>query len=128
LSNTQRPSLQRKHTRTTKANKAEALDTGMTVVMPDGPRHTVRLGDVTPQIARELRAAIGTGVLGLMEQLGSKDADLDLVQAFIFVARRIAGEAVTLDDCEVTYADMLSDDFDVVVAGAEEPDGSDPEA
>jgi len=127
LSNTQRPSLQRKHTRTTKANKAEALDTGMTVVMPDGT-HTVRIGDVTPQIARELRAAIGTGVLGLMEQLGSKDADLDLVQAFIFVARRIAGEAVTLDDCEVTYADMLSDDFDVVVAGAEEPDGSDPEA
>lgn len=119
--------MQRKHTRTTKANKAEALDTGMTVVMPDGP-HTVRIGDVTPQIARELRAAIGTGVLGLMEQLGSKDADLDLVQAFIFVARRIAGEAVTLDDCEVTYADMLSDDFDVVVAGAEEPDGSDPEA
>ena len=127
MSNTQRPSLQRKHTRTTKANKAEALDTGMTVVMPDGT-HTVRIGDVTPQIARELRAAIGTGVLGLMEQLGSKDADLDLVQAFIFVARRIAGEAVTLDDCEVTYADMLSDDFDVVVAGAEEPDGSDPEA
>ena len=128
MSNTQRPSLERRYTRTPKANKAEALDTGMTVVMPDGATHTVRIGDVTPQIARELRAAIGTGVLGLMEQLGSKDADLDLVQAFIFVARRIAGEAVTLDDCEVTYADMLSDDFDVVVAGAEEPDGSDPEA
>ena len=57
MSNVKRPSAARKHTRTTKAKADDALDQGYRIII-DGVAHEARLGDVTPEIARELRRHI----------------------------------------------------------------------
>lgn len=129
MSNTQRPSLQRKHTRTTKSKTDDALNTGISVTI-DGVLYEARLGDVTPGIARELRRNIGTGFMGLLEQLG-ESPDLDLIAAVVWVSCHIKGEPITFAqaDARVSYAAMADEGFEIGVAGEdEEPDTADPEA
>lgn len=125
MSNAKRPSAARKHTRTTKAKADDALDQGYRIII-DGVAHEARLGDVTPEIARELRRHIGTGFMGLLDQMAGAP-DIDLVSAAVWVSRRIRGEAVAFDAVAVTYADMLAEGFDIVSPAAEEADPSDPE-
>jgi hypothetical protein len=125
MSNTQRPSLQRKHTRTTKQAQQDQLNVGYRMTI-DGEVYEARLGEVTPEIARELRRSIGVGFMGLMEQM-HRDADIDLVSAAVWVARRIRGERVALEDAVVSYADMLADGFDIGDPGSGDA-ADDPEA
>lgn len=118
MSNTQRPSLQRKHTRKTEENRTAGLEQGMTITV-DGEAYTVRLGDVSPTLGREVRRIYGVGVRGFFGQL-AHDPDLDLVAGFIWMARRIRGEYVELEDVEsqLTYASL--DNADVGLADENE--------
>lgn len=123
---TTRPALARKVTPKSEANRAEALDQGVKFTLPDGGTYEVRVGDVTPQLGREIRNALGMSFQRLMDEV-VRDVDVDTISAFVWIARRIKGEQVALDDVTVTYADMLSDGFDIDVAGAEVVEDS-PEA
>lgn len=123
MSNTQRPTTARKVTRTTEANREDALDQGLRITL-EGEVHEVRVGDITSSMARELRAHTGFGPMQLIRQC-AVDPDVDLLSAFVWLARRINGEPVRFEEVEVTYAQLLSDGFDVTTPGDVEPD---PEA
>lgn len=118
-----RPTTARKVTRTTETKRESELDQGLLISI-DGEDFAVRLGDITSTLARELRAKLGFGPMQLIRQC-SVDPDVDLLSAFVWLARRIAGEMVRFEDVEVTYAQLLSDGFDVSAPGKAEPD---PEA
>lgn len=118
-----RPSTARKVTRKTEESRESALDQGLRISM-DGEVFEVRIGDITPTMARELRSKVGFGPMQLVAQCAA-DPDVDLLSAFVWLARRIAGELVRFEDVEVTYAQLLSDGFDVSAPGKAE---SDPEA
>lgn len=107
-------------------SKEEALSQGYRLTI-EGETYEAQLGDVTPAIARELRKNTGYGFLGMLRAL-SEDADVDLVSAAVWVARRIAGDAVPFAEVEVTYAEMLGDDFEVAVAESDKADAPNPEA
>lgn len=127
MSNTQtRPSLAKKHTRKSEEGREDVLNAGARIKIDD-VWHEARLGDVTPTIGRELRTATGMSFMKLLGTLG-EDPDLDVLQAFVFVARRIKGEVVSIDDVAVSYEAIFADDFEVVAAGAEEVDAANPEA
>ncbi|HKY57855.1 MAG TPA: hypothetical protein VJL80_07440 [Aeromicrobium sp.] len=117
-----RPSTARKVTPRTEAKREAALDSGLRITI-DGEHYDVRLGDITPALARELRSHVGLGPLQLINQTGI-DPDIDRLSAFVWLARRLRGERVEFDDVSVTYAQMLSDGFDVGFPEAED----DPEA
>ena len=125
MSNAQRPSAARKHTRTTKAKRDDELSSGLQITL-DGETYVVRQGDMTSRIERELRREYGGSFEALKRELGT-DPGADSIATFIWLARRVAGEQVTLDDVEVSYADMLDGDLDVDVAGKPE-EGEVPEA
>lgn len=118
-----RPTTARKVTRKTEESRESALDQGLRISM-EGEDFEVRLGDITPALARELRAKLGFGPMQLIRQC-SVDPDVDLLSAFVWLARRISGELVRFEDVEVTYAQLLSEGFDVSTPGKEDPD---PEA
>lgn len=120
MSNTQRPSTARKVTRTTEAKRESDLDNGLRISI-EGEPYEVRIGDITSTLARELRAKVGFGPMQLIRQCAI-DPDVDLLSAFVWLARRIGGELVRFEDVEVTYAQLLSDGFDVSV-----PEGADPD-
>lgn len=122
MSNT-RPSTARKVTRTTEKKREAALDMGLRVTM-EGEIFEVRVGDVTSAMARELRGRLGFGPMQLIRQCAI-DPDIDLLSAFVWLARRIRGEMVSFDAVEVSYAQMLEDGFDVALPSEEDPD---PEA
>lgn len=124
MSNT-RPSLARKVTPGSEKNRQAHLDQGVRVVV-DGDPFAVRLGDVTPQLARELRRTWGGSFNKLINELND-DPDIDSLAALIWLARRVAGEQVELDDVEVTYEQVLGGGFEIEIAGAEEVEDS-PEA
>src|SRR5687768_12770019 len=123
MSNTKRPTTARKVTRTTEASREDALDQGLRITFEDEV-FEVRVGDITSALARELRGHLGFGPMQLIRQC-AVDPDVDLLSAFVWLARRIGGEFVRFDDVEVTYAQLLSDGFDVATPGDAEPD---PEA
>jgi hypothetical protein len=125
MSNTQRPTAARKHTRTTKAKREDELNAGLKVIL-DGETYVVRQGDMTSRIERELRREYGGSFESLKRELGN-DPGSDSIATFIWLARRVAGEHVTLDDVEVSYADILDGDLDVDLAGKPEESDS-PEA
>jgi len=122
MSNTKRPSIARKVTPRSEAKREAVLDSGLRITI-EGENFDVRLGDVTPAMARELRANIGMGPLQLINATGISP-DVDLLSAFVWLARRIRGEYVAFDQVAVSYQQMLSDGFDVGFPEAEE----DPEA
>lgn len=118
-----RPTTARKVTRKTEESRESALDHGLRISI-EGEDFEVRVGDITSALARELRANMGFGPMQLIRQC-SIDPDVDLLSAFVWLARRIAGEMVRFQDVEVTYAQLLSDGFDVSTPGKADPD---PEA
>lgn len=119
------PTSARKPSRAATQARKEALETGMRITLDDH-EYVVRLGDVTAQVARELRAATGHGFHWLVTRVG-EDPDVDLIAEFVWLARRLGGEEVALEDVVVSYTDLLSDGFDVTeVDGAEDDQG--PEA
>jgi hypothetical protein len=124
MSNT-RPSAARKHTRTTKSKREDELNAGLQITL-DGETYVVRQGDMTSRIERELRREYGGSFEALKRELGT-DPGSDSIATFIWLARRVAGEQVTLDDVELSYADMLEGDLDVDLAGKPE-EGDSPEA
>lgn len=124
MSNT-RPAVGGKVTRKTEEKRRGALEEGIRLVI-EGEPYEVRLGDVSARLARELRRETGHGVYGLLRAVAS-EPDVDVVAEFVWLARRIRGEQVDLDDVEVSYADLLGDGFDVAVAGEAEGDDG-PEA
>ena len=123
MSNAKRPTTARKVTRTTEENREDALDQGLRISLEDEV-FEVRVGDITPAMARELRSKVGFGPMQLIRQCAA-DPDVDLLSAFVWLARRIAGELVRFEEVEVTYAQLLSDGFDITTPGDVEPD---PEA
>lgn len=117
-----RPALARKVTPGSEKSRLDALDQGVKFTIDDAT-YEVRVGDVTPQLGREIRNSLGMSFQKLMDEV-VRDVDVDTISAFVWIARRIKGEQVALDDVTVTYADMLSDGFDIDVAGAEEVEDS----
>ena len=120
-----RPTAARKHTRTTETNRADAMDQGLKITL-EGEVYEVRLGDVTSNLTRELRRATGMSFNQLMREV-TTDPDVDSIAGFVWMARRIAGEKVDIEDVVVTYAQLLGDDFEVEVPDARKG-GDDPEA
>lgn len=123
-----RPTTTRKRTRTSEQKRDEQLDTGLALTI-DGEKYQARLGDVTPAIARRLRRETGMSFMRLINEFG-EDPDVDLLCAFVWVARLIRGDDVELEDVEgsIGYAEMLAEGFDVDVAGSSATDGDSPEA
>lgn len=113
-------------TRKDRVKRQEVLDAGARIKI-DGTWYEARLGDVTPKIARTLRKETGMSFMSLLSNLG-EDPDVDLLQAFVWVARLIKGDEVELDSIDVGYAEMLDESFEVAATGAQEEDISDPEA
>lgn len=73
-----------------------------------GNRYTVHVDEVSASMTREFRAATGMSVAKAMELLGT-EPDVDVWQCLCFLARRQAGEDITLDDVDdFNYADMLT--------------------
>lgn len=120
-----RPSLARKHTRSSEQSRNDALNAGLRITI-DGEHYEARLRDVPPSLARELRRESGMGFIELMKEI-SREPDADLLSAFVWVARRLRGEFVAFDEVEVTYEQILSDSFDVDTATGEEV-GEHPES
>lgn len=122
-----RPPLQKKNTRTTKANQDAALDLGLTLTL-DGEDYTIRTGDLTALDARELRRQVGMSLPQLIAGALSDATDIDILAAIIWLARFVNGErTVTYEDVagEIGY-DVL-DKFDVKQVNSPE-DESSPEA
>lgn len=120
-----RPSTARKHTRTTETKRTGALEQGLRITI-DGEAYEVRLGDVTSTVTRELRRATGMSFNQVIN-LVQTDPDSDVIAAFIWIARRLNGEQIEVDDVVVTYAQILGDDFEVDMPGARKEDDG-PEA
>ncbi len=117
----------RKHTASSKMRREEVLSQGYKLTI-EGVTYQAELGDVTPAIARDLRRGTGFGFLGLMMEM-AKGADIDLISAAVWVARRIDGEIVDLEDVVVDYAALMSDDFEVEIAESDsKADAPNPEA
>lgn len=117
-----RPSKTRKHTRTTEKNTTDELEKGLRITL-DGEVHEVRLADVTSTLARELRRGTGLSFTRLMDEIMT-EPDADSIAGFVWLARRIAGEKVDVDDVVVTYAQLLDEGFDVDMPGSR--DGEEP--
>jgi hypothetical protein len=62
----------------------------------DGQTYVVRQSDMTGQDARALRQEVGMSFAGLLTQMQA-DPDIDLIAAFIWLARRIKGDVITYD-------------------------------
>lgn len=122
-----RPTTARKVTRKTEEKRTSEHETGIRIVI-DGEAHEVRLGDLTPSIALELRQQVGFSFLHLC-QLINVDSDIDLVAAVVWLSARVKGEAVRFADVSVTYDQMLADDFELGETDVESVDGdAGPEA
>lgn len=127
MTSTARPSTTRKHTRTTEKNATSELEKGLKITL-DGEVYEVRLADVTSTLARELRRGIGMSFTQLMDEVMTAP-DADSIAGFVWLARRIAGEKVDVDDVIVTYAQLLDEGFDVDVPDRrDEKATGDPEA
>lgn len=125
MTTTSRPSTARKHTRSTDQSKADAMEQGLKITL-EGEVYEVRLGDVSSNLTRELRRGTGMSFNQLMREV-TTDPDVDSIAGFVWMARRIAGEKVDIEDVVVTYTQLLGDDFEVEVPDAR-PGGDDPEA
>lgn len=120
MSSTQRPSTARKHTRKSEDNRQAALDAGMRITI-GGDVYEVRLGDVTPGIAREVRREFGMGPQRFMATMAA-DPDVDLLAGFMWLARRIRGEYVDLETVmeDVGYTTLLDNDIEFGTTTAED--------
>lgn len=130
MSNAKRPANVRKVTTKTEANRREALDAGLRFKY-DGEWLYLRAADVSSELAREFRKVTGHSFRWLMETI-AEDFDIDLLTDAVWVAKRIRGDEVEVDEIRVDYALIASDDFDIEEAGPRAAQlqevGTDPEA
>jgi hypothetical protein len=119
-----RPSLARKVTPRSEANRENALDEGVRMVV-DGVEYVVRIGDMSAPVAREFRRNYGASFNALRDELAG-DPDLDSIAAFMWLAKRLEGESLDFDEVSVSYAQML-EGFEITTAGPSEVEDS-PEA
>lgn len=120
-----RTSPTRKVTRKTEERRAKELDNGFRIKIA-GDEFEVRLRDIPNRLVGDMRAQCGTTPLAVLRTLEAGVMDLDVVGQFVWLARRMRGEDVAYDDVELTYGDMLDDDFDVTDLEGEAPE-PDPE-
>lgn len=106
-----RPSTARKVTRRTEERREGFLESGLRITI-EGEAFELRLGDVTPAVALELRRKVGFGFHALTQVLAT-DPDIDVLSAFVWVSRRCRGEDVSFEDVQVTYEQMLNDGFSI---------------
>lgn len=120
MSNTQRPSLQKKHTRKTEEARQAGLDAGLRIVIGDEP-YEVRLGDISPSLARDVRREFQMGPQKFLATMAA-DPDVDLLAGFMWIARRIRGEYVDLETVmdSVGYQTLLDNDIEFDSTGPEE--------
>lgn len=121
-----RPSLSRKHTRASDDKRKSDLNRGLKITV-DGDEFVVRIGDVTPDLAAQVRRHTGMSFMRVMDLCG-EDPDVDVLTAFEWVARRLRGEDVAYSQVEFSYYDIESDAFDVSEAEPDEAEADDPEA
>lgn len=75
----------------------------------EGKQYTIRPREVSASLAREYRRETGGPLSADMRLLTADGADLDIVQNLVWLARRQAGEQVTLDDIDdFTYEQSAS--------------------
>jgi len=99
---TNRPSLTKKHTRTTTENTNAALDAGVEFFI-DGNHYKVVFGDLTALDTRALRAQVGMTFPQLLDAVLGQDMDTDVVAAVIWLSRYLEGERnLTYDEVAVT--------------------------
>lgn len=91
MSNTKRPSLERKHTRKTIEKHDAELDQGIAVTDDDGVRLQVRIRDVRGSHDRALYGLVGHNFTGLLEELEKRPGALDLMAAVLWFARLVNG-------------------------------------
>lgn len=116
MSNTTRPSLQRKTTPRSEKARKDAMEEGVSINV-DGVDYTVRTGDLSALDAQALRKELGLSFIGLMKAL-QDDPDIDLIAGIVWLSRRVSGEPM------LTYSEVAKDigyDLEVKVANAEAP-------
>lgn len=118
-----RPSLAKKHTRSSETNRKAALDVGARFEL-DGTVHAITVGDMTGLDARELRRQVGISFPKLLTEFFSDDSDLDVVAAILWLARYVNGGEKGL-----TYEEVLAEmDWETVNRIAAAPDKEEPAA
>lgn len=108
---TTRPTLARKVTTKTEANRKAAMDEGLRITI-GGEAFEVKVGDISSEVEAELRRVAGCGFYALGNQLAN-DPGIDLITLFVWFARRVRGDDVSPEEVSYTYADMFADDFDM---------------
>ena len=91
MSNTKRPSLERKHTRKTIEKHDAELDQGIAVTDDDGTRLQVRVRDVRGSHDAKLYALIGHNFMGLLQEVGKRPHALALLAAVLWFCRLVNG-------------------------------------
>lgn len=93
-----RPSLTRKHTRSTTENTNAELDVGVEFFI-DGEHYKVVLGDLTALDTRALRAQVKMTFPQILDAVLGADVDTDVVAAVIWLSRYLDGEkTLTYDE------------------------------
>lgn len=88
----------------------------------NGRTYVVRESDLTPRLVAELRRATGfAGWVGLVSET-QRGFDLDVLAAFVWLARRIDGELVLFD----TVLDEMSYTADMGVTVVDEREAAGP--
>jgi len=114
MSNTQRPALQRQHTRTTDEKRDSGLDEGVSFLDEDGTRLNVRVRDVKGSHDAALVASIGLDFMGLLSALSQRQG-LDLLSAVVWFGRLVNGrDAGTYESVrdDFGYEDVINLDMD----------------
>lgn len=124
MSNTQRPTLARKDTRKSKEARQAALEQGVRIKVGEKV-YEVRLGDITPVMARRFRKEVGSPFSEVMDELETGRTDIDSIGAVIWMAQLLRGDDVSFDEVEFGYGDI--DDLEVEMADGEAEDEG-PEA
>lgn len=117
---TQRPSIQRKHTRSTKAKQDAELDETFAIRV-DGEVYKITPADLTGAQEFRIRQATGMSVTQVITNLQAAPG-VDMLGVFMWIARTTAGEKVEL--MEVLESISYASDLDIVEDA--EPDS--PEA
>lgn len=120
-----RPSTARKVTPRSEANRQSALNEGVRLTL-DGEVFTLRIGDVSPALAREVRKVTGRSFNSLLQDI-TTDPDIDVIAEAIWVARRINGDTLTLDEVILDYEILFSDRFEIAEAGEPTADEVEPD-
>lgn len=120
-----RPSLARKHTPKTEANRKSPMDDGVRIQY-EGETYEVRAGDLSALDVRELRKELGLSFQGLMKAL-YEDSDMDLIVGLIWLAKRVRGEHIpyAVVANEIGYNEL--DEIQVAQISTEEKAGDNPE-